>query len=218
MAKFSQLEVGQKWAMSASYQGLSDVPWSADCVVVLDVQPHYKHKYRWETKYLPADKDNRGMYIKVDLVGQNRQDFVYIKHLFMLWDEYRTRLDKQVEVSKENQRLVIEKEVYRQEVFMPKVNELVDLLSAISGVQTGAFQYARLEEPHIDVMLKALKTVFVELENLKGKKVECEKCNALAWEDDLLPLHYGGTLSNVCGTCYDKYVEDDGRRKPYDQE
>ena len=46
---------------------------------------------------------------------------------------------------------------------------------------------------------------------------ECTECASLVWEDDLLPLFYGGILTHVCGTCYDKHIDpDDGRRRPYD--
>ena len=46
----------------------------------------------------------------------------------------------------------------------------------------------------------------------------CEECGELCWVEDLLVLEYAMQARLVCGTCYDKYIDEDGRRKPYEEE
>jgi hypothetical protein len=49
------------------------------------------------------------------------------------------------------------------------------------------------------------------------ERVSCEICSKEIWDVDALPLHYGQTVQQVCGQCYDLHIDEDGRRIPQDE-
>ncbi|MFN9114890.1 MAG: hypothetical protein ACK5XN_32925 [Bacteroidota bacterium] len=138
MAKFSELEIGQEWAESGERTPAWQVPWSASRVVIVDTHPYDKNS--WKNVYTRASKGTRGMYVKVKVLGwvnptvdlENARDsYVYAPHLFMKWDEYKVKFDKQKADRDAYNEQQSNRLRHSEQVIRPKVVNMVALMTKI---------------------------------------------------------------------------------------
>ena len=170
MAKFSDLEVGQVWAHTTARRVNYEVPWYANQVIIDDTTKYYKNH---RDKFFPVTSGGfTGQYVKVTLVRKgvdyegneydnSRTQYVMAKDLFMLWDEYASKLNRMKKQREKNQVDLEARRKYRTEFIEPKIEEIAKLITELSGEYTWSKNLEPFNQvycqPQVDLLLMLLR-------------------------------------------------------------
>lgn len=154
MAKFADLEVGQEWAYDRERRAdiRMNVPMYATKVTIVSLDKYYKR--RKYSEYAVAPKGTTGQYVKV-MCG-DKEDFLLVSQLFMLWSEYEPKRDEANKWREENTRRLREQAEFFVTNVQPKIDEVAKLMTDLGAI-TSPWELKSFKVAQIDLLLTLLR-------------------------------------------------------------
>jgi hypothetical protein len=164
MAKFTELEIGQEWAVIAP--AAKDGFWRPYKATIVELKQYIQIGSTYNKKYRAKDDISYSVrgpsYVKVTCAenkfGEEVTKFVLLSHLSQKWADYEIEREEskryQEKIAEERKRA----EIYRNTVVAPKRELLAKTLSQ-SGVYFSTLDLTQFNDKQLDVMLNIFATV-----------------------------------------------------------
>ena len=161
MAKFSELQIGQEWALG---NNRVDFDHTAIKVIIADTQK-YSRSSKW-ADFKPAVKGGfAGTHVKVRKPSHwdaetnglvYRDSYVMASHLLMTWTEHEERLAK-YKARKERDEAIAEKhKQHHADVIVPKARKIAEHFKAKGGYLSG-WDLERWDEKNLDILIALIE-------------------------------------------------------------